>query len=54
MTGALRALPIGRVLTHDQAERRRKVKITMSQATHADPGRPGRGVRDRRLRLVGT
>ena len=34
---AMRALPIGWVLPHDQAERRRQVTITMSQATHADP-----------------
>jgi ADP-ribosylglycohydrolase len=34
---AMRALPIGWVLPHDQAERRRKVTITMSRATHADP-----------------
>ena len=34
---AMRALPIGWVLPHDQAERRRQVTIAMSQATHADP-----------------
>jgi ADP-ribosylglycohydrolase len=34
---AMRALPIGWVLPHSQAERRRQVTITMSQATHADP-----------------
>ena len=34
---AMRALPIGWVLPHDQAERRRQVTITMSRATHADP-----------------
>jgi ADP-ribosylglycohydrolase/Tetratricopeptide repeat len=33
---AMRALPIGWVLPHDQAERRRQVTIAMSQATHAD------------------
>src|SRR4029077_8557856 len=35
--GALGALPIGWVLPHDQAERRRQVTIAMSRATHADP-----------------
>ena len=34
---AMRALPIGWVLAHDQAERRRQVTITLSRATHADP-----------------
>jgi ADP-ribosyl-[dinitrogen reductase] hydrolase len=34
---AMRALPIGWILPHDQAERRRHVTITMSRATHADP-----------------
>jgi len=34
---AMRALPIGWVLPHDQAERRRQVTITLSRATHADP-----------------
>jgi ADP-ribosylglycohydrolase len=34
---AMRALPIGWVLPHDQAERRRQMTITMSRATHADP-----------------
>ena len=34
---AMRALPIGWVLFHDQAERRRQVTIAMSRATHADP-----------------
>jgi ADP-ribosylglycohydrolase len=34
---AMRALPIGWVLPHDQAERRRQVTVTMSRATHADP-----------------
>ena len=34
---AMRALPIGWVLPHDQAERRRQVTIAMSGATHADP-----------------
>ena len=34
---AMRALPIGWVLPHDQAERRRQVTIAMSRATHADP-----------------
>jgi len=34
---AMRALPIGWVLPHDQAERRRQVTIVMSRATHADP-----------------
>jgi ADP-ribosylglycohydrolase len=34
---AMRALPIGWVLPHDQAERRRKVTIAMSRATYADP-----------------
>jgi ADP-ribosylglycohydrolase/uncharacterized protein HemY len=33
---AMRALPIGWVLPHDQAERRRQVTIAMSRATHAD------------------
>jgi ADP-ribosylglycohydrolase len=33
----MRALPIGWVLPHDQAERRRLVTIAMSRATHADP-----------------
>jgi ADP-ribosylglycohydrolase len=33
----MRALPIGWVLPHDQAERRRQVRIAMSRATHADP-----------------
>ena len=33
----MRALPIGWVLPHDQAERRRQVTIAMSLATHADP-----------------
>ena len=34
---AMRALPIGWVLPHDQAERRRQVTIKMSRATHANP-----------------
>ena len=34
---AMRALPIGWALPHDQAERRRQVTIAMSRATHADP-----------------
>ena len=34
---AMRALPIGWVLPHDQAGRRRQVTIAMSRATHADP-----------------
>ena len=34
---AMRALPIGWVLPHDQAERRRQVTTTMSRATHAHP-----------------
>ena len=34
---AMRALPIGWVLPHDQAERRRQLTIMMSRATHADP-----------------
>ena len=34
---AMRALPIGWVLPHDQAERRRQVTIAMSRATHAGP-----------------
>ena len=34
---AMRALPIGWVLPHDQAERRRQVTIAMSRTTHADP-----------------
>src|SRR6266566_1745101 len=34
---AMRALAIGWVLPHDQAERRRQVTIAMSRATHADP-----------------
>jgi ADP-ribosyl-[dinitrogen reductase] hydrolase len=34
---AMRALPVGWVLPHSQAERRRQVAIAMSQATHADP-----------------
>jgi ADP-ribosylglycohydrolase len=33
----MRALPIGWVLPHDQAERRRQVAIAISRATHADP-----------------
>ncbi len=33
----MRALPIGWVLPHDQAERRRQVTIAMSRATHPDP-----------------
>jgi ADP-ribosyl-[dinitrogen reductase] hydrolase len=33
---AMRALPIGWALAHDQAERRRHVTIAMSRATHAD------------------
>jgi ADP-ribosyl-[dinitrogen reductase] hydrolase len=33
----MRALPIGWVLPHDQAERRRHVTIAMSRATHTDP-----------------
>ena len=33
---AMRALPIGWVLPHDQAERRRQVTIAMSRVTHAD------------------
>ncbi len=38
---AMRALPIGWVLPHDQAERRRQVTIAMSRATHADPASEG-------------
>jgi ADP-ribosyl-[dinitrogen reductase] hydrolase len=34
---AMRALPIGWVIPHDQAERRRQLTIAMSRATHADP-----------------
>jgi ADP-ribosylglycohydrolase/tetratricopeptide (TPR) repeat protein len=34
---AMRALPVGWVLPHDQAERRRQVTIAMSRATHTDP-----------------
>ncbi len=34
---AMRALPIGWVLPHNQAERRRQLTIAMSRATHADP-----------------
>jgi ADP-ribosylglycohydrolase/tetratricopeptide (TPR) repeat protein len=34
---AMRSLPVGWVLPHDQAERRRHVTIAMSRATHADP-----------------
>jgi ADP-ribosylglycohydrolase/tetratricopeptide (TPR) repeat protein len=34
---AMRALPVGWVLPHDQAERRRQMTIAMSRATHADP-----------------
>jgi ADP-ribosylglycohydrolase/tetratricopeptide (TPR) repeat protein len=34
---AMRALPIGWVLPHDQAERRRHVTIAMSRVTHTDP-----------------
>ncbi len=34
---AMRALPIGWVLPHDQAKRRRQLTIAMSRATHADP-----------------
>jgi ADP-ribosyl-[dinitrogen reductase] hydrolase len=33
---AMRAMPIGWVLPHDQAERRRQVTIAMSRATHPD------------------
>jgi ADP-ribosylglycohydrolase len=33
----MRALPVGWVLPHDQAERRRQVTIAMSRATHTDP-----------------
>jgi len=33
---AMRALPIGWVLPHNQAERRRQVTTAMSRATHAD------------------
>src|SRR5690348_662186 len=33
----MRALPVGCVLPHAQAERRRQVAIAMSRATHADP-----------------
>ena len=33
----MRALPIGWVIPHDQAERRRQLTIAMSQATHAEP-----------------
>ncbi|HEX6527872.1 MAG TPA: ADP-ribosylglycohydrolase family protein [Streptosporangiaceae bacterium] len=33
----MRALPIGWVLPHEQADRRRQLAITMSRATHADP-----------------
>ena len=36
----MRALPIGWVLPHDQAKRRRQVTIAMSRATHADPTAP--------------
>jgi ADP-ribosyl-[dinitrogen reductase] hydrolase len=35
---AMRALPIGWVLPHDQVERRRQLTIAMSRATHAEPG----------------
>ena len=34
---AMRALPVGWTLPHDQAERRRRVTIAMSRATHPDP-----------------
>jgi ADP-ribosylglycohydrolase/tetratricopeptide (TPR) repeat protein len=34
---AMRALPIGWVLPHDQAERRRQVTIAVSRATHTRP-----------------
>ena len=34
---AMRALPIGWAMPHDQAERRRQVTIAMSRATHPDP-----------------
>ena len=34
---AMRALPIGWALPHDQAERRRQTTIAMSRATHTDP-----------------
>jgi ADP-ribosylglycohydrolase/tetratricopeptide (TPR) repeat protein len=34
---AMRALPIGWVLPHDQADRRRQVTIEMSRTTHAEP-----------------
>jgi ADP-ribosylglycohydrolase len=33
----MRALPIGWVLPHSQADRRRRVAIEMSRATHGDP-----------------
>jgi ADP-ribosylglycohydrolase len=33
----MRALPIGWVLPHDQAERRRHATIAMSRVTHTDP-----------------
>ena len=34
---AMRALPVGWTLPHDQAERRRHATIAMSRATHRDP-----------------
>jgi len=34
---AMRALPIGWMLPHSQADRRRQVAIDMSRATHSDP-----------------
>jgi ADP-ribosylglycohydrolase/tetratricopeptide (TPR) repeat protein len=34
---AMRALPVGWVIPHDQAERRRLLAVEMSRATHPDP-----------------
>ena len=50
---AMRALPIGWLLPHGQAERRRQLTIAMSRATPRRPRRAGSGVRDRNVRIVG-
>jgi tetratricopeptide (TPR) repeat protein len=50
---AMRALPIGWVLPHDQAERRRQVTIAMSPGHPRRPRRAGRRVRDGRVCIVG-
>jgi len=51
---AMRALPIGWLLPHGQAERRRQVTIAMSRATPRRPRRAGSGVRDRNVRIMVT